>query len=701
MSKYLLIVESPAKAKTIEKFLGKNYAVAASIGHVRDLPRSQLGVDVDNNFTPKYITIRGKGEVLKKLRAAAKKADTVLLASDPDREGEAIAWHLAHSLGIDPMAQCRVEFNEITKEAVRESIKSPRSIDQQRVDAQQARRILDRLVGYNLSPLLWKKVRGGLSAGRVQSVAVKLICDRQREIDSFEAEEYWTITANLLSPEKEEFTAELISLGENKVELKNEAEAKAATKALKKELPQVVDVTLRERRRLPRPPFTTSTLQQEAGRRLGFTVKKTMAVAQSLYEGLAVGKEGRVGLITYMRTDSTRISPQARKEAVGYITDAHGREFVGPGAVAKAKGKAQDAHEGIRPTRVNRRPEDLKPFLSKDQLRLYTLIWERFVASQMAALIYDSVTVKIGAGDFVLRANGSKIKFPGFSVLHEDASEDNNEEQRSELPPLVVGDKLAYRSVLPKQHFTQPPPSYTEASLVKTLEEQGIGRPSTYAPTIETITKRGYVIRERKRLIPTELGFIVSDLLAQYFPEVVDAQFTAEMEDQLDLIEEGEADWTKVIGEFFEPFSAQVEEAKEKMGPVELKEEVSDEVCEHCGKHMVIKMGRYGKFLACPGFPECKNTKPLRQGTGVECPDCGGELLVRTSRRGRRFYGCENYPDCHFVTWDPPTSERCSECGSLMVRKEPKTKDHYLLCSNKECRHKEPLPADKDQDSAK
>lgn len=701
MSKYLLIVESPAKAKTIEKFLGKNYSVAASMGHVRDLPRSQLGVDVENNFAPKYITIRGKGEILKELRAAAKKAEKVLLASDPDREGEAIAWHLAHSLGIEPTTQCRVEFNEVTKEAVRQSIKAPRTIDKQRVDAQQARRVLDRLVGYNLSPLLWEKVRGGLSAGRVQSVAVKLICDRQREIDDFKPEEYWTIKANLLAPGKEEFTAQLISHSEKKVEPKTEDEATAIASALKKEVLRVTDVTVKERRRMPRPPFTTSTLQQEAGRKLGFTVKKTMAVAQMLYEGLAVGKEGRVGLITYMRTDSTRISPQARQDALGYIAAEYGQEFIGPGAVSKARGKVQDAHEGIRPTGTSRRPEDLAQFLTKDQLRLYTLIWERFLASQMAALVYDSMTVKIAAGDFALRANGSKVKFPGYSVLYEETREDNEEEKRSELPALTAGDQLVLRRVLPEQHFTQPPPAYTEASLVRTLEERGIGRPSTYAPTIDTIIKRGYVSRERKNLKPTDLGYIVTDLLGQYFPEVVDAQFTAEMEDQLDLIEEGETVWTKVIQEFFEPFSAQVEEAKAKMGPVELKEEVSDEVCEHCGRNMVIKTGRFGKFLACPGFPECKNTKPLLESTGVKCPVCDGELVVRTSRRGRRFYGCNNYPDCHFVTWDPPTAKRCPKCASLLVRKEPKKQKPYLACSNKECSYKEALSAPEDQGLAR
>lgn len=701
MSKYLLIVESPAKAKTIEKFLGKNFAVDASMGHVRDLPRSQLGVDVDNDFRPKYITIRGKGEILKKLRASAKKADKVLLASDPDREGEAIAWHLAHSLGIEPTTQCRVQFNEITKEAVRESIKTPRAIDPQRVDAQQARRVLDRLVGYNLSPLLWEKVRGGLSAGRVQSAAVKLICDRQREIDEFRPQEYWTVRAELLTPEQEKFSAQLVSHGEEKVEPKTEAEAAAIAAALRKETPQVAGVVVKERRRSPRPPYITSTLQQEAGRKLGFTVKKTMAVAQALYEGLGVGQEGRVGLITYMRTDSTRVSPQARQEAMGHIAQVYGREFIGPGVTQKARGKVQDAHEGIRPTRVSRRPEDLVPFLTKDQLRLYTLIWERFLASQMAPLVYDSITVNITAGELGLRANGSKVKFAGYSVLYEETAEDDEDERKLELPQLEAGDKLTLVRVLPQQHFTQPPPAYTEASLVKTLEERGIGRPSTYAPTIETITRRGYVQRERRRLKPTELGFIVTDLLEQYFPEVVDAQFTAEMEDQLDLIEEGEAVWTDVVREFFEPFSAQVEKAKEKMGPVELKEEVSDEVCEQCGEHMVVKTGRFGKFLACPRFPECKNTKAIREGTGVNCPVCGGELIVRTSRRGRRFYGCDQYPNCHFVTWDPPTAKRCPQCNSLLVRKEPRTKKPYLACSNKDCHYREALSAAEDESPAK
>lgn len=697
MSKYLLIVESPAKAKTIKKFLGKNYIVDASMGHVRDLPRSQLGVDVDNGFMPKYITIRGKGEILRKLRASAKKAEKVFLASDPDREGEAIAWHLAHSLGIEPASQCRVEFNELTKEAIRRSVQTPRVIDQQRVDAQQARRILDRLVGYNLSPLLWKKIRGGLSAGRVQSVAVKLICDRQREIDAFEPQEYWSVKAELLSPEQKKFVAQIITQNKKKLEPKTEAEAKAIVAALKKATPQVVDVVIRERRRFPRPPYITSTLQQEAGRKLGFTVKKTMAVAQALYEGLAAGKEGRVGLITYMRTDSTRISPQARQEAVEHITLIYGQDYIGRGVSGKSRGKVQDAHEGIRPTRVARRPEDLKPFLTRDQLRLYQLIWERFLASQMAPVIYDTITVNIIAGELGLRASGSKTKFPGYSVLYEEAGEDNNKEQEPELPQLQVGDRLSLVRILPKQHFTQPPPVYTEASLVKVLEEQGVGRPSTYAPTIDTITRRGYVQREQRRLKPTELGFIVTDVLEQYFPEVVDARFTAEMENQLDLIEEGETGWTHVVEEFFEPFSAQVENAKKKMTPIQLEEEVTDEVCEQCGANLVIKTGRFGKFLACPNFPDCKFTKAIRQGTGVRCPECGGELVQRTSRRGRRFYGCDNYPDCKFVLWDPPTSNRCPQCGSILVRKEPRTKKPYLACSNKECSYRESLLTEKDK----
>ncbi|MDI3522250.1 MAG: topoisomerase [Bacillota bacterium] len=689
MEKCLLIVESPAKAKTIEKFLGKGYAVAASMGHVRDLPRSQFGVDVEDNFTPKYITIRGKGEILKKLREAAKKADKVYLAADPDREGEAIAWHLAYILGLEPSAPCRVEFNEITKQAVRDSLKSPRAIDQKRVDAQQARRVLDRLVGYNLSPLLWDKVKRGLSAGRVQSVAVKLICDRQREIDAFQPEEYWTITAQVAKSTRERFSARLVARGGEKLEIKDEAGAQALVSELKRQELHVTDISRRERRKNPHPPFTTSTLQQEAARRLGFTVKKTMSLAQQLYEGLEVGKEGRVGLITYMRTDSTRISPVARREAVEYIERTYGADYKGAGVFTAARGKVQDAHEGIRPTQVTRLPQNLATYLTRDQLRLYTLIWERFLASQMAPAVYDSVTAEIAAGELRLRATGSEVKFRGYTAVYEETRDGEGEEKEAVLPPLVVGEKLTLVRTVPEQHFTQPPPAYTEASLVKTLEEKGIGRPSTYAPTVETILKRGYVTREKKKLKPTELGFLVTDLLSRYFPEIIDVQFTAEMEDKLDRIEEGEAEWRRVVGEFYPAFAEQVRAAKENMEEVHVADEVSDEVCELCGRHMVIKQGRFGKFLACPGFPACRNTKPLREGTGVKCPQCGGEILVKTSRRGRRFYGCENYPECRFVTWDTPTEKRCPRCGSLLVRKESRRREPYLACSNKECRYTE------------
>jgi len=689
MGNCVLIVESPAKAKTIEKFLGKGYSVEASMGHVRDLPRSQFGVDVEDNFTPKYITIRGKGEIIKRLREAVKKADKVYLAADPDREGEAIAWHLAYLLGLNPSSPCRVEFNEITKQAVRESLKHPRPIDQNRVDAQQARRVLDRLVGYNLSPLLWDKVKRGLSAGRVQSVAVKLICDRQREIDAFKPEEYWTVTVHLAKETKEEFPARLVARGTDKLEIKDEASAQALVAELKKQEIIVLDVTRRERRKNPHPPFTTSTLQQEAARKLGFTVKKTMSLAQQLYEGLEVGKEGRVGLITYMRTDSTRISPVARQEALEYIERTYGPEYKGAGTFAATRGKVQDAHEGIRPTQVNRLPQDVAPYLTRDQLRLYTLIWERFVASQMAPAVYDHITADIAAGELRLKATGSQIKFRGYTAVYEESRETEDEDKELVLPPLQPGEKLTLVKTVPEQHFTQPPPAYTEASLVKTLEEKGIGRPSTYAPTVETILKRGYVKREQKKLKPTELGYLVTDLLREYFPEIIDEKFTAEMEDKLDQIEEGKAKWRQVVGEFYPGFASQVKQAREKMQEVRVAEEVSDEVCELCGRRMVVKEGRFGKFLACPGFPDCRNTKPLREGTGVKCPLCGGEILVKTSRRGRRFYGCENYPTCRFVTWDPPTDKRCPRCASLLVRKESKRHEPYLACSNKECGYTE------------
>lgn len=690
MGHCVLIVESPAKAKTIEKFLGRGYSVEASMGHVRDLPRSQFGVDVEDNFTPKYITIRGKGEIIKRLREAVKKADKVYLAADPDREGEAIAWHLAYLLGLNPSSPCRVEFNEITKQAVRESLKHPRPIDQNRVDAQQARRVLDRLVGYNLSPLLWDKVKRGLSAGRVQSVAVKLICDRQREIEAFKPEEYWTITVHLAKETKEEFPARLVGRGADKLEIKDEASAQALVDELKKQEIIVLDVTRRERHKNPHPPFTTSTLQQEAARKLGFTVKKTMSLAQQLYEGLEVGKEGRVGLITYMRTDSTRISPVARQEALAYIGRTYGPEYKGAGTFATARGKIQDAHEGIRPTQVNRLPRDVAPYLTRDQLRLYTLIWERFVASQMAPAVFDQVTVDIAAGELRLKATGSQIKFRGYTAVYEESRETEDEDNKElALPPLRPGEKLALVKTVPEQHFTQPPPAYTEASLVKTLEEKGIGRPSTYAPTVETIIKRGYVTREQKKLKPTELGYLVTDLLREYFPEIIDEKFTAEMEDKLDQIEEGKAEWRQVVGEFYPGFANQVQQAREKMQEVHVGEEMSDEVCELCGRRMVIKEGRFGKFLACPGFPDCRNTKPLREGTGIKCPLCGGEILVKTSRRGRRFYGCENYPACQFVTWDPPTAKRCPRCGSLLVRKENRRREPYLACSNKDCGYTE------------
>ncbi|MTH52731.1 type I DNA topoisomerase [Bacillus mangrovi] len=672
MSDYLVIVESPAKAKTIEKYLGKKFKVKASMGHVRDLPKSQIGVDVEQNFAPKYITIRGKGDVLKELKSAAKKAKKVYLAADPDREGEAIAWHLAHSLDLDVHSDCRVVFNEITKDAIKESFKHPRAINMDLVDAQQARRILDRLVGYKISPILWKKVKKGLSAGRVQSVAVRLIIDREKEINAFIPEEYWTIESQFLRG-KDQFEGSFYGMDGKKRELKTEEDVKEVSASIKGNSFTVASVTKKERKRNPAVPFTTSTLQQEAARKLNFRAKKTMMIAQQLYEGIDLGKEGTVGLITYMRTDSTRISETAQNEAAGYITDQYGKEYLGIKKEAKKNSNSQDAHEAIRPTSTLRSPAVMKEYLSRDQLRLYKLIWERFLASQMASAILDTMSVDLDNNGVVFRATGSKVKFPGFMKVYVEGTDDQVEEKDRFLPDLKQGDEVFSKDIEPSQHFTQPPPRYTEARLVKTLEELGIGRPSTYAPTLDTIQKRGYVSLDNKRFVPTELGEIVLELIMEFFPEIIDVEFTARMENSLDEVEDGHIQWVKIIDEFYKDFEKRITVAETEMEEVEIKDEYAGIDCEECGNPMVIKMGRYGKFMACSNFPDCRNTKPIVKEIGVPCPKCSkGNVVERKSKKKRIFYGCDRYPECDFLSWDKPIARNCPRCESMLVEKKLK-----------------------------
>ncbi|WP_025690981.1 type I DNA topoisomerase [Paenibacillus zanthoxyli] len=690
MADSLVIVESPAKAKTIGKYLGSKYIVKASMGHVRDLPKSQIGVEVENDFNPKYITIRGKGSVLKELKDASKKVKKVYLAADPDREGEAIAWHLAHALELDNTQDCRVVFNEITKQAVKDAFKTPRKINMDLVNAQQARRILDRLVGYKISPLLWKKVKKGLSAGRVQSVAVKIIMDRENEISAFVPEEYWTITAKL-GIRDSVFDARFYKLNGEKKELARESDVKEVMKAIEGADFIVSEVKEKERQRHPSAPFTTSSLQQEAARKLGFRAAKTMSVAQQLYEGVELGKEGTVGLITYMRTDSTRISATAQEEAKELISTKYGEDFLpeSPRQYSKKAAGAQDAHEAIRPTSALRDPDAVKEFTSRDQFRLYKLIWERFVSSQMASARLDTLSVDIKVGEVVFRAVGSKVSFPGFMKVYVEGNDDGTTEEEKYLPQLQAGDKLISQAVEPKQHFTQPPPRYTEARLVKTLEELGIGRPSTYAPTLETIQKRGYVAIEEKKFMPTELGELVIEQMEQFFPEILDVEFTAHMEGDLDHVEEGAEDWVKVLAEFYNSFEKRLEVAEEEMKEIEIVDEVSDEICEKCGKPLVYKLGRFGKFLACSGFPDCRNTKPIIKDIGVGCPKCHeGKVVERRSKKGRVFYGCDRYPECDFVSWDKPSSKPCPECGSWMVEKRNK-QGTRLQCTS--CDHTEDL----------
>ncbi|AHN20903.1 type I DNA topoisomerase [Lysinibacillus sphaericus] len=674
MADYLVIVESPAKAKTIERYLGKKYKVKASVGHVRDLPRSQMGVDTENNYEPKYITIRGKGPVLQELKSAAKKVKKVYLAADPDREGEAIAWHLATALNIDINSDCRVVFNEITKDAILDSFKNPRAINMDLVDAQQTRRMLDRLVGYNISPILWKKVKKGLSAGRVQSVALRMIIDRENEIKNFQPEEYWTIEGSF-EKGKKTFDALYYGNGKEKIKLSNEEQVKSILKNVKGTAFEVVNVTKKERKRNAAPAFTTSSLQQEAARKLNFRAKKTMMLAQQLYEGIDIGKkEGTVGLITYMRTDSTRISETAKAEAVSYIETKYGKEYISTETKqAKKASNAQDAHEAIRPTSTMRTPDELKTVLSRDQLRLYRLIWERFIASQMAPAVLDTVAVDLQNNDALFRANGSQVKFAGFMKLYIEGTDDQTEETTKLLPEMEIGDQVTSLEIEPKQHFTQPPPRYSEARLVKTMEELGIGRPSTYAPTLDTIQRRGYVVLDAKRFMPTELGEIVHQQMLEFFPDIINIEFTAKMEQDLDDVEEGSRKWVEVIDDFYKDFEVHVKHADAEMEKVVIKDEPAGEDCEKCGSPMVFKLGRYGKFMACSNFPDCRNTKAIMKPIGVKCPSCEtGEIVERKSKTKRLFYGCNQYPECEFVSWDKPISRPCPKCSALLVEKKLK-----------------------------
>lgn len=685
MAKYLVIVESPAKVKTIKKFLGNNYEVMASNGHVRDLPKSQLGIDTEHGYEPKYITIRGKGDLLASLRKEVKKADKIFLATDPDREGEAISWHLLSALKLDDKKVARITFNEITKNAVKESLKHPRKIDMDLVDAQQARRVLDRMVGYRISPVLWAKIKRGLSAGRVQSVALRMICDREDEIAAFISEEYWTIDAGLAAKgEKKPLVAHFTGTEEGKITITSEDEQKKITEALKTASFEVLEVKKGERIRKAPLPFTTSTLQQEAGKILNFSTQKTMRIAQHLYEGVDVKGSGTVGIITYLRTDSTRVAKEAEEAARAYISERYGVDYVAAAAVENKTGeskKIQDAHEAIRPTDITRTPQSLKDSLSRDELRLYTLIWNRFTAGRMANAVYETTSVKIGAGDYRFSVATSKCVFEGFKTVYSE-SDDAEKETNFVIGDIKKGMKLSLSSIEPKQHFTQPPAHYTESSLVKALEEQGIGRPSTYAPTITTILARHYILKENKNLFATELGEAVNTMMKEAFPSIVDMKFTANLELLLDKVEEGVIEWKTIVENFYPDLDEAVNVAEEELSKVEIRDEVSDEKCDLCGRNMVIKYGPHGKFLACPGFPECKNTKPYLEKIGIECPVCGKEIVVRKTKKGRRFYGCESGTDCTFMSWQMPAKTKCAKCGGLMVKKGQKLQCMDAKCGN-------------------
>ena len=683
MASNLVIVESPAKVKTIKKFLGSSYEVDASGGHVRDFPKSQFGIDVDNDFEPKYITIRGKGEVLARLRKEVKKADKIYLATDPDREGEAISWHLLKALKLDEVKDkkvYRISFNEITKNAVKTSLKEPRAIDMNLVDAQQARRMLDRMVGYSISPILWEKVKRGLSAGRVQSVALRMICDREDEIAAFIPEEYWSLEAGLKAPgARKPMTARFHHDQNGKTEIRSRAEMEEIRSSLEGRKFLVEEIKNGERTKKPPIPFTTSTMQQEASKALNFSTQKTMRVAQQLYEGVDVKGHGTIGLITYLRTDSTRVAEEADKTARAFIEEQYGSQYVSRReGEKKTSGKIQDAHEAIRPTNIALTPAQVKESLSRDQFRLYQLIWKRFAASRMAAAVYETTSVKIDAGGVQFTMTASRVKFDGFMSVYMEA--DDKEEKNQLLAKLEKGQELELVSLEDAQHFTQPPAHYTEASLVKALEEQGIGRPSTYAPTITTILSRRYITKENKNLYVTELGEVVNRIMKQCFPSIVDLTFTANLEFLLDSVGEGSTNWKTVVRNFYPDLCEAVEEAKETLETVHIADEESDELCELCGRRMVIKYGPHGKFLACPGFPECRNTKPYFEKTGIACPKCGKEVVIKKTKKGRKFYGCEGNPECDFISWQKPSKEKCPECGSYMVEKGNK-----LACSNEQC----------------
>ncbi|MDD6763670.1 MAG: type I DNA topoisomerase [Clostridiales bacterium] len=689
----LLIVESPAKAGTIQKYLGKNYKVVASMGHVIDLPKSTLGVDVDNGFKPRYITIRGKGDLLTSLKKEAKKADAVLLATDPDREGEAISWHLAHALKIDPESNCRVTFNEITKNAVKEAIKKPRPIDMNLVNAQQARRVLDRIVGYKISPILWEKVKRGLSAGRVQSVATRLICDREEEILNFVPEEYHTIDVKLKDRKsKKTFSAHYYGEGDSETKLTCYAEAQTVVDDIKDSEFIVLSTKESEKKRNPQPPFTTSTLQQDASRKYSYQASRTMQIAQTLYEGVRLGgKLGTIGLITYMRTDSLRISEDALAEANAFLTEEYGEENVRTRQF-KAKKNAQDAHEAIRPTSINIRPADVKDKLTNEQYKLYKLIWERFAASQMAAARYRLTSAELEANGRRFRANGAEVVFKGYMNVYVEST-DEKETKGKVLPVLEKGDALICTDIDSRQHFTQPPPRFSDATLIRELEEKGIGRPSTYAPTITTIVSRGYVQRSKKQLIPTELGNVTTDIMKSNFKDIVDADFTAKMESGLDDVESGDEDWIVLLEGFYPDFEENLERARKNIEKIEIKDKVSDVPCDKCGRMMVYKLSRFGRFLACPGYPECRNTKAIRVGTGVKCPQCDGEILIKHSKKGKTYYGCEHWPKCDFMAWDTPVKDEvCPECGGLLMRKNGRGAKIY--CYNEKCSYERAVEKD-------
>lgn len=685
MAKYLVIVESPAKVKTIKKFLGKNYEVMASNGHVRDLPKSQLGFSPENDFEPKYITIRGKGEILAKLRKEVKKADKIYLATDPDREGEAISWHLTKALKLDDKDVSRISFNEITKSAVKTSLKNPREIDMDLVDAQQARRILDRMVGYRISPLLWAKVKRGLSAGRVQSVALRIVCDREAEIDAFIPEEYWSLEASLLPEgEKKPIVAKLMDKNGEKIEISSKEQMDAVLAEIKDKDFNVTDIKKGERTKKAPLPFTTSTLQQEASKALNFPISKTMRIAQQLYEGVDIKGQGTVGIITYLRTDSVRISEEADAAARTFVEETYGDSYVSAGETGKkSNAKIQDAHEAIRPTDINRIPSEIKESLSRDQFRLYQLIWKRFAASRMANAVYETTTVNIGVGDYRFRVSTSKVAFDGFMAVYTEADDEKAEKQVL-LKSLDKDTKLSLVEYDPKQHFTQPPAHYTEASLVKTLEELGIGRPSTYSPTITTIIARRYITKENKNLYVTEIGEVVNSIMKESFPTIVDEHFTANMESLLDSVAEGTVPWKTVVANFYPDLEKAVQAAEEELEKITIEDEVTDEICEVCGRNMVIKYGPHGKFLACPGFPECRNTKPYYEKIGVACPKCGKDVVIKMTKKGRRYYGCIDYPECDFMSWGRPVDKKCPRCGGYMVEKGNK-----LACADEHCGYTE------------